>query len=140
MVNRYPLIIEWSDEDQEYIATCPAFPGLLAFGASEEEALKEAKIALKGFIATFEERGMALPEPTTRATFSGKLQLRLEKTLHRLAAQMAAAEGVSLNTFIVDAVQAKVSGVQVGNRILDEVRTAMGSKSFATIGKRRKVS
>jgi hypothetical protein len=41
MANRYSFNIEWSDEDEEYIATCPAFPGLSAFGETEEEALSE---------------------------------------------------------------------------------------------------
>jgi len=50
MNNRYPFNIEWSEEDQEYVATCPAFPGLSAFGESEEEALREGKIALEGFM------------------------------------------------------------------------------------------
>jgi len=35
MVNRYSFNIEWSEEDEEYIATCPAFPGLSAFGETE---------------------------------------------------------------------------------------------------------
>ena len=127
MSNRYAINIEWSDEDREFIATCPAFPGLSAFGASEEEALKEAKIALTGFIETYKANNMPLPEAATRASFSGKLQLRLAKSLHRLAAQMARNEDVSLNTFIADAVQAKVSGSQVASRILNDVRMAMVS-------------
>lgn len=127
MANRYPINIEWSDEDQEYIATCSAFPGLSAFGTSEEEALREAKIALAGFIETYKANNMPLPEPASRASFSGKLQLRLAKTLHRLAAQMARNEDVSLNTFIVDAIQAKVSGTQVANRIINDLRMVMAS-------------
>lgn len=62
MTSRYPISIEWSEEDQEFMATCPAFPGLSAFGASEEEALKEAKIALAGFIETHKANNMPLPE------------------------------------------------------------------------------
>ena len=69
MVNRYPVNIEWSEEDQEYMATCTAFPGLSAFGASEEEALREAKIALRGFIETYEANNMPLPE-ASRSSFS----------------------------------------------------------------------
>ena len=127
MVNKYSFNIEWSDEDQEYMATCPAFSGLSAFGATEEEALHEAKIALDGFIQTYQANRMALPEPIVRTSYSGKLQLRLEKTLHRLTSQAAEAQGVSLNTYIADAVQAKVSGEQVAHRILTEVRMAVAS-------------
>jgi predicted RNase H-like HicB family nuclease len=122
MINRYPFHIEWSDEDEEFIATCPAFPGLSAFGKTEEKALKEAKVALAGFIETYKANNMALPEPRIHKRVSGKFQLRLPKSLHSLAVLMAHREGVSLNSYIADAVRAKVAGDQVGNRVLNEVR------------------
>lgn len=122
MANRYPFNIEWSDEDQEYIATCPAFPGLSAFGETEEKALKEGKTALAGFIRSYKANNMALPEPSVHAMVSGKFQLRLPKSLHRAAIRLAHLEGVSLNSYIVDAVRAKVSGDQLGNRVLNEIR------------------
>jgi predicted RNase H-like HicB family nuclease len=122
MANRYSFNIEWSDEDEEYIATCPAFPGLSAFGETEEDALEEAKIALEGFIETHKANRMALPEPIVHEVVSGKFQLRLPKSLHRLAVRMAELEGVSLNSYIADAVRARVSGDQVANRVLNEVR------------------
>ena len=122
MANRYSFNIEWSDEDEEYIATCPAFPGLSAFGETEEEALKEAKIALEGFVETHKANRMALPEPIVHEAVSGKFQLRLPKSLHRLAVRMAELEGVSLNSYIADAVRARVSGDQVANRLINEVR------------------
>jgi predicted RNase H-like HicB family nuclease len=122
MTNRYSFNIEWSDEDEEYIATCPAFPGLSAFGETEEEALKEAKIALEGFIETHKAHKMVLPEPIVHEAVSGKFQLRLPKSLHRLAVRMAELESVSLNSYIADAVRARVSGDQVANRVINEVR------------------
>jgi predicted RNase H-like HicB family nuclease len=125
--HRYPFTIEWSEEDQEYMATCSAFPGLTAFGITEEEALMEAKIALQGFIETFRANKMPLPESGIRSLYSGKLQLRLEKQLHRLAAQMARGQEVSLNTYIIDAIQAKVSGELVANRFINEFRVAIAS-------------
>lgn len=122
MTNRYSFNIEWSDEDEEYIATCPAFPGLSSFGETEEEALREAKIALEGFIETHNSNKIALPEPVIHETVSGKFQLRLPKSLHRLAVRMAELENVSLNSYIADAVRARVSGDQVTNRVINEVR------------------
>lgn len=63
MVNKYSLNIAWSEDDQEYVATCPAFPGLSALGETESEALAEAKVALDLFIKTCQEKGIPLPEP-----------------------------------------------------------------------------
>jgi len=127
MGNRYPFVIEWSEEDNEYIATCPAFPGLSAFGKTEEEALREGKIALAGFIETCEANNMTLPEPVVKSAFSGKFQLRLPKSLHRVAVQMAELEEVSLNVYITDAVRTRVTGEQFGARVLSAVRTAVAS-------------
>lgn len=140
MINRYPFNVEWSDEDQEYIATCSSFPGLSAFGETEEQALKEAKIALAGFIETHKANNIPLPEPNVHPPVSGKFQLRLPKNLHRLAVRLAQSEGVSLNSYIADAVRAKVSEDQVGNRVLDEVRNliAQTQTSAAPRAKPRK--
>ena len=135
MNNRYPFNIEWSEEDQEYVATCPAFPGLSAFGESEEEALREGKIALEGFVETAKANGIPLPEPTARVAFSGKFQLRLPKSLHRLAVRMAELEDVSLNSYIADAVSARVSGEQLLRPLIDEVRRqfAKTQTGFASV-------
>ena len=122
MTNRYPFYVEWSEEDQEYIATCSAFPGLSAFGKTEENALREGKIALAGFIESYKANNMALPQPSVYEGASGKFQLRLPKSLHRLAVRMAHLEGVSLNSYIADAVRSRVAGEQVGNRIVGEIR------------------
>lgn len=126
MSNKYPFYVEWSEEDQEYIATCSAFPGLSAFGKTEEKALREAKIALAGFIETYKANNMALPQPSVYEGASGKFQLRLPKSLHGLAVRMAHLESVSLNSYIADAVRAKVAGEQVGARMLNEIRKLLG--------------
>lgn len=122
MGNKYPIHIAWSDEDAAYVATCPAFPGLSAFGDTEEKAVTEAKVALKGMIEVCRKKRIPLPEPRTAGTYSGQTRLRLSKSLHRQAAAMAEAEEVSLNQYIVDALIARVTGEQVASRLLGEVK------------------
>jgi predicted RNase H-like HicB family nuclease len=125
MDNKYPFNIAWSEEDQAYLATCPAFPGLSAFGDTEEEAVTEAKIALRGMIEACHKKQVPLPEPRTVGTYSGQTRLRLSKSLHRQAAAMAEAEEVSLNQYIVDALVARVTGEQVASRALGEVKQCL---------------
>lgn len=117
-MNKYPFNIAWSEEDEEYVVTCPAFPGLSALGETEEEALAEAKIALRLFIKTCEERGIPLPEPHTVEQYSGQLRVRLPKSLHAQAVRMAEADGVSLNTFLVAAVVARVEGKGLADSVI----------------------
>ncbi len=140
MTNKYPFYVEWSEADHEYIATCPAFSGLSAFGKTEVAALREAKIALAGFIETYQTNNMALPQPSVYEGVSGKFQLRLPKSLHQLAVRMAHLEGVSLNSYIADAVRSKTAGEQVGNRVVSEIRKLLTNRqtpaaSVRTVGK-----
>lgn len=100
-MNKYSFNIAWSEEDEEFVATCPAFPGLSALGETEEEALTEAKVALRLFIKTCEEKSIPLPEPQIIQQYSGQFRVRLTKTLHRKLAQQAEVEGVSLNSLIL---------------------------------------
>lgn len=108
-MTKYPFNILWSEEDAEYMATCPSFPGLSAFGETEEEALHEAKVALQLFIESYKERGIPLPNPPRNQTYSGQLRLRLSKSLHERAARMASKDGVSLNQYINNALNREVS-------------------------------
>jgi len=52
MVGKYAIEISYSEEDKGYIATIPELPGCSAFGESEEEALKEVKIAIALWLET----------------------------------------------------------------------------------------
>ncbi|MDF9827923.1 putative RNase H-like HicB family nuclease [Ereboglobus sp. PH5-10] len=62
-IDDYRVIVGWSAERQRYLARVPAFRGLLADGATEEEALTEARIALGGMLAVLETDGEDAPAP-----------------------------------------------------------------------------
>jgi predicted RNase H-like HicB family nuclease len=104
---RYSLRIQWSPEDESFVATCPEFPGLSAFGETYEEAGREARDAMAGMIEVLQEDGEALPEAQEVQDYSGQLRLRLPKSLHRSLAEAAVREGVSLNTHIVTLLSAR---------------------------------
>lgn len=108
-MDRYSFNIAWSDEDDKFVATCGSFPGLSAFGETEEDALQEAKIVLELFIESYRERKLPLPKPARAPVFSGQLSLRLSKSLHERAARMASKDGVSLNQYISNALNREVS-------------------------------
>lgn len=128
-MNNYKFDLAWSVEDEGYIATCPEFVGLSAFGETANEALAEAQVALKLFIETYKEKGIPLPEPKTVQDYSGQIRLRLPKSLHGQAAKVASEDGISLNQLILLAVQARVSGQEVAKRISREVKEHLISHS-----------
>ncbi len=63
---KYKTIIYWSDEDQAFIADVPELPGCMAHGASQDEALSNAKEAIQLWLDTAREFGDTIPEPKGR--------------------------------------------------------------------------
>jgi predicted RNase H-like HicB family nuclease len=62
-MNRYEIIIYWSNEDNVYIAEVPELPGCMAHGNSYEMALANAKEAIYLWIETAKEFGDPVPAP-----------------------------------------------------------------------------
>lgn len=56
----YAVIIE-SDEDGIFVATAPAFPGVVDQGATEEETLENVRQALDFTLADMVENGEDVP-------------------------------------------------------------------------------
>ena len=69
-MTKHSFTLHWSDEDGGYIARCPEFPGLSAFGESPGEAIAEAQVALELMIETYQESGQSLPEPRKLGSIS----------------------------------------------------------------------
>jgi predicted RNase H-like HicB family nuclease len=63
---KYSILIQWSDEDQVYVASLPEW-GKYArtHGETYEEALENAKEILEDLVYGFQETGKLLPEPQT---------------------------------------------------------------------------
>lgn len=65
-MNKYEVIIYWSEEDEAFIAEVPQLAGCSAHGASQEEALRNAQDATDLWIETAREFGDPIPEPAGR--------------------------------------------------------------------------
>ncbi len=100
-MNHYGCSVRWSDEDEAFIALCPEFPGLSAFGESAAEALEQIQVAVDLAVETHQAEGWPLPEPQGVSQYSGQFRLRMPRSLHGELAARAEAEGVSLNALAV---------------------------------------
>ena len=74
-------------------------------GETAEEAYADLRAALPSLISGWLTRGVSVPEPDATpeeaaALYSGKLALRVPKSLHARVAARARREGVSINQFI----------------------------------------
>jgi len=65
-MNKYEVIIYWSEEDQAFVAEVPELPGCVAHGATHEAALASAQDAVRLWLDTAREFGDAIPEPKGR--------------------------------------------------------------------------
>lgn len=62
-MQKYEIIIYWSNEDNVFIAEVPELPGCMAHGEKEESALQNIKDAIQLWIDTAHEFGDLIPEP-----------------------------------------------------------------------------
>ncbi len=60
---RYSMLIEWSDEDQLYIATVPELPGCRTHGKTYAEAAQQGYYAMEGWVDAALDEHETLPEP-----------------------------------------------------------------------------
>lgn len=62
-MDRYEIIIYWSEDDQTFVADVPELPGCMAHGSTHEEALANAKEAMQLWIESARADGQPVPAP-----------------------------------------------------------------------------
>lgn len=97
---KYSYNIAWSDEDKVFIGRVAEFPSLAAHGSTQEKALREIRTVVEYVLDDLAKSREPIPEPFTKRRYSGKLQLRMSKELHRRLALESSTQGVSLNNWI----------------------------------------
>ena len=65
-MDKYEVIIYWSNEDGVYVAELPELPGCMAHGKSRAEALANVRKAEALWVKTAREFGDTVPEPKGR--------------------------------------------------------------------------
>jgi predicted RNase H-like HicB family nuclease len=65
-MDKYEILIYWSDEDVAFIAEVPELPGCMAHGKSQVEVLSNIRTAIRLWIKTAKEFGDTVPEPKGR--------------------------------------------------------------------------
>lgn len=59
---KFRVLVE-PDEDGIFVAQVPSLPGCISQGKTREEALKNAREAIQGYIESLESHGEAIPPP-----------------------------------------------------------------------------
>ncbi len=92
-------------EGREWTAQAEELPGCEAYGDSAEEAIRGIEAAIEEWIEDALAKGRELPDPRPTASYSGRLMLRMPRSLHAELSDAAEREGVSLNHFIASSLQ-----------------------------------
>ena len=95
--DRYLKVVEWSEEDQCYVGTCPGLMFGGVHGEDEVGVFKELNEVVEEWIQIQEQDKEPLPAETAGKEYSGKFVLRIGEDLHKLLSIQALREGESLN-------------------------------------------
>ena len=111
----YTITIRKEEDDGEilYVGRVAEFPNISAYEASFEAA-RELVIDSIQTLKTISDEAHSdfpLPYPAPSDEFSGRVTLRLSRTLHAKVSRLAAEEDVSVNQYLVTAVATYVGEV-----------------------------
>ena len=97
----YLKIVEWSEEDQCYVGSCPGLFYGGCHGDDEAKVYRELCKIVEENISLYKGDGKPLPVATGNRKYSGKFILRAGKELHQVLSIKALQAGESLNNFCV---------------------------------------
>jgi predicted HicB family RNase H-like nuclease len=97
---RIALMRDGLDEERPWRAAVEELAGCEARGETAADAAAKIPAALADWVAHAQAAGREVPEPRGARDYSGKLLLRMSKTLHSELALAAERDEVSLNAYI----------------------------------------
>lgn len=103
MARQYPLTFEPipTEDGGGFYAYSSAFPGMTGDGATRDEAAEDIIPVLADAIKRRVESGVELPKIESDVLeYSGKLNLRIGRSLHARVANRAKSDGISINALI----------------------------------------
>jgi antitoxin HicB len=101
------------DEGGMFSATIDEFPGVFAIGSTPAEAYDNLEAAAEAWIEAELAAGRDIPAPTQAPNYSGKIALRVPRSLHQRAAEAAERDDVSLNQWLVYAISEHLGMKQI---------------------------
>ena len=102
-----------------WTAMFPAVEGCVGGGDTPEEAVAEAQENLEIFLDYLREEKKKVPDEYNPPEYSGKIALRIAKSTHKRVAERAEQEGISINTFLSNAIE-YVLGIKKYEHMIDK--------------------
>jgi len=109
------------DDDGTYTAEILEFPGCFGEGETAGEAINDLEQAAASWIEAAIKQGQEIPPPMDTCEYSGKINLRLPKSIHKQAARFAERDDVSLNQLFVSAIAARIGAEEFCEHLLEKL-------------------
>jgi antitoxin HicB len=100
MMRPYRKVIS-GDPEGGFLIEVPDLPGCMTAGETMEEAVTMLQEAMELWLIVALELGEPIPDPTPIPEYSGRMLIRMPKTLHRQLIERAEVEGISANQLAV---------------------------------------
>ncbi len=102
---RFEVYTEFVAGEKEYIVKYLDFDTVIGCGTTKIEAIEEAEANLEFYLEYCKDNNIVIPKPSKHEEldYSGKVTIRMSKTLHKAIDARAKKEGVSLNAFMCEA-------------------------------------
>lgn len=120
----YAITVQLVNEDGEafFEATIKEFPDIACYGETHSEAYDLAIDAIETSFTLLEECGTEIPAPIRKVgNLSGRVTLRMPRSIHAITIRDAETEGVSLNSYINSILSEKAGSSNVlyvlGNKL-----------------------
>lgn len=137
-MSKYKVNINWSEEDQVYIARVPELDGVNSYGDTLIETAKHVEEAIELHLESLKARGKSVPKPVAELNLSGNVSLRMGQELHEAAHLAAEAKGESLNEYICGVLKKNGAINEIDD--LDEGEQAELEELFSEKGKVARVA
>jgi antitoxin HicB len=113
----YPIVIAPASngDGPGWIASVAELPGCEAHGSTPEDAAAGMSDAVARWVREARAAGREVPPPGAAAAHSGKLLVRMPRSLHAELVRASEREGTSLNAYIVAALSASVAWRRPGD-------------------------
>lgn len=135
---RYPFTVYQTKVEDHifWIAESPTLLGCVGQGETADDAIKELELNEEAWLETAKEYGIEIPEiPCEQINpFSGKFTVRVAPHVHKIAAELAKKQGISLNQYVNDAIVAQNSSIIAMDSVLPCVAEAISKVKMLALG------
>ena len=119
---RFEVFTDYCTDGKQYVVKYIDFETVIGVGDTIEEAIEEAEGNLEAYIDACRMMGIEVPEPSIHdyELYSGKVTLRMSKSLHQKVNDRARREGVSINSLLNEAIAEYIERMNVVSMLAEK--------------------